>query len=261
MRTPRLPRLAAAALFVTTLGGTAASAAIGATAPHRRRCGQPARLQPQGAGQPQGSRQHHLLGVGLSGQSDGAAVHHQRLQLLADQGARHTGHPGRLRRHLAEVSGRALQRAAARRGAVGGPAHPGRHRHGLVPARAVLHERGQVLDQRLPAPPPGLLEGERRAVGPALRRLGADPLLQPERVHEGGPRPGRPPDHAAPDGDRRQGTQGIRQWHGPRPRPLAPRDLAGHGQPALREQQERAQQPGHARARSTTGPRCPSSAS
>ena len=33
MRTPRLPRLAAAALFVTTLGGTAASAAIGGSAP------------------------------------------------------------------------------------------------------------------------------------------------------------------------------------------------------------------------------------
>ncbi len=259
MRIPRLPRLAAAALFVTTLGGTAASAGHRRQRPRRR--GQPARLQPQGAGQPQGPRQHHLLGVGLDGQPDGAAVHHQRVQLLADQGARHTGHPGRLRRHLAEVSRRALQRAAARRGAVGGPAHPGRHRHRLVPARAVLHERGQVLDQRLPAPPPRLLEGERRAVGPSLRRLGADPLLQPERLHEGGPRPGRPPDHVAPDGDRRQGTQGIRQWHGPRPRPLAPRDVAGHGQPALREQQERAQQPGHAGLVQQPGPRCPSSAS
>ena len=43
-----------------------------------------------------------------------------------------------------------------------------------------------------------------------------------------GPQPGRPPDHAAPDADRRQGAQGLRQRHGPRPRPLAPRDLAGH---------------------------------
>ncbi len=33
MRTPRLSRLAAAALFVTTLSGTAASAAVGASAP------------------------------------------------------------------------------------------------------------------------------------------------------------------------------------------------------------------------------------
>ena len=63
MRTPRLSRLAAAALFVTTLSGTAG------VRRHRRQCpgrrGQPAHLQPQGAGQPQGPRQHHLLGVGL----------------------------------------------------------------------------------------------------------------------------------------------------------------------------------------------------
>ena len=165
------------------------------------RRGQPAQLQPQGPGQPQGRGQHHLLGVGLAGQPDDAAVDHQRLQLVAVQGARHPGDPGRLRRHLAEVPGRPHQRAAARRRPARGPAHPGRHRHRLVPARAVVHERGQVLDERLPAPPARLLEGQRRAVGAPLRRLGADPLLQPERLHEGRPQPGRPADHALPDGD------------------------------------------------------------
>ena len=243
MRTLRLSRLAAAALFVTTLSGTAAAAAIGASAPAGR--GQPARLQSQGAGQPQRPRQHHLLGVGLDGQPAGAAGDHQRLQLVAVQGARHPGHPGGLRRHLAEVPGRPLQRAAARRRAAGGPAHPGGHRHRLVPAGAVLHERGQVLDERLPAATARLLEGERRAVGAALRRLGADRVLQRERLHEGGPQPGRPAGDAAPDAGRRQGAEGLGQRHGPRPRPLAPRDVAGHGQPALRQQQQRPQRAGH----------------
>ena len=60
---------------------------------------------------------------------------------------------------------------------------------------------------------------------------------------------------------RRQGAQGLGQRHGPGPRPLAPRDVAGHGQPALRQQQERAQRRGPPRARSTPRPPCPSSAS
>ena len=185
MRTPRLSRLAAAALFVTH--ARAAPRPRPPSAGQRPgRCRQPARLQPQGAGQPQGRGRHHLLGVGLAQANlHDAAGDHQRLQLVAVQGARHPGHPGGLRRHLAEVPGRPLQRAAARRRAAGGPAHPGGHRHRLVPAGAVLHERRQVLDERLPAPAPGLLEGERRAVGPPLRRLGADPVLQPERLHEG----------------------------------------------------------------------------
>ena len=76
--------------------------------------------------------------------------------------------------------------------------------------------------------------------------------LQPERLHQGRPQPGRPSGHAAPDGERRQGAQGLGQRHGPRPRPLAPRDLAGLGQHAVREQQERPQRAGPPRASSTT---------
>ena len=57
--------------------------------------------------------------------------------------------------------------------------------------------------------------------------------------------PADPPTTLPADGDRRQDAQGLGQRHGPRARPLAPRDLAGHGQPALREQQERAQRTGH----------------
>ena len=259
MRTPRLSRLAAAALFVTSLARHRGLGRRRRQRPGRR--GQPAHLQPLGPGQPQGRRQHHLLGVGLDGQPAGAAGDHQRLQLLAVQGARDAGHPGGLRRHLAEVPGRPLQRAAARRVQLEDQRHPGGHRHRLVPAGAVLHERGQVLHERLPAAAPRLLEGERRAVGPPLRRVGADRLLQPERLHQGGPQPGRPAGDAAPDAGRRQGAEGLGQRHGARARPLAPRDVAGHGQPALRQQQQRPQRPRHEGACSTPRPRCPSSAS
>ena len=259
MRTLRLPRFAAAALFVTTLSGTAGHRRHRLQHPGRR--GQPALLQSQGAGQPQGHRRHHLLGVGLGGQPDGAPRHHQCLQLLAVQGARDAGHPGRLRRHLDEVPRRPLQRAAPRRGDAGGPAHAGGHRHRLVPAGPVLHERRQVPHERLPAAPARLLEGERRAVGAALRRLGADPVLQPERLHEGGPQPGRPPGHAARVPRGRQGAEGLGQRHGPRPRPLAPRNLAGHGQPALRQQQQRPQRAAPPKPPSRARPPCPSSAS
>ena len=259
MRTPRLSRLAAAALFVTTLSGTAASAAVGA--------GTPAGAASLPACNLKTLANHKglvhitfwesaseanltvLQGITNAFNSSQTKVH---VTLVTQAG---------LRRHLEEVPGRPLQRAAARRRAARGPAHAGRHRHRLVPSRAVLHERGQVLDERLPAPSPRLLEGERRAVGPPLRRLGADPVLQPERLHEGRPQPGRPADHAGPDGGRRQGAQGLGQRHGPRPRPLAPRDVAGHGQPALRQQQERAQRPRHHRRPSTPRPPSPSSAS
>ena len=259
MRTLRLSRLAAAALFVTTLSGTAASAAIGGSAPagaaslpacnlkalanHKRR------------------RQHHLLGVGLDGQPAVAAGDHQRLQLVAVQGARHPGHPGGLRRHLAEVPGRPLQRAAARRRAARGPGHPGGHRHRLVPAGAVLHERRQVLHERLPAAAARLLEGERRAVGAPLRRLGADRVLQRERLHEGRPQPERPAGHAAPAARRRQGAEGLGQRHGASsstpgtsrrgwPRPTSSSSTT-----------TTAAAPGPRRRSSRPRPRCPSSAS
>ena len=55
----------------------------------------------------------------------------------------------------------------------------------------------------------------------------------------------RPAGHADPDGGRRQGAEGVGQRHGPGPGPLAPRDVAGLGQPALRQQQERPQRPRH----------------
>ena len=164
---------------------------------HPGRRGQPPFLQPQGAGQPQGRGRHHLLGVRRGGQPPGAAGHHHRVQLVAVQGPRDPGHPGGLRRHLDQVPRRPVQRAAPRRRDARGPAHAGGHRHRVVPPGAVLHERRQVLDERLPPATPRLLEGERRPVGTPLRRLGADPLLQPERVHEGRPQPERPTRHAA----------------------------------------------------------------
>ncbi len=216
---------------------------------HRRQWigqrGQPSRLQPQGAGRPYRSGRHHVLGIGLNRQPAHAAGDHERLQLIADQGARHTGHPGRLRRHLAEVSGRPLERTAARRGADRGSGHPGGRRHRLLPAGAVLHERSQVLHERLPRTASRLLEGRWGAVGPALRRVGTDRVLQRERLHESRSEPGRPPGHAAPDARRRQGPEGVRQRHGARPRPLAPRDVAGHSEPALRQQPQRSQRSRH----------------
>ena len=66
----------------------------------------------------------------------------------------------------------------------------------FLPVQSCMNAAKYPTSDYLP-PPARLLEGERRAVGAALRRLGADPVLQPERVHEGGPQPGRPPRHAA----------------------------------------------------------------
>ena len=73
--------------------------------------------------------------------------------------------------------------------------------------------------------------------------------------------PADPADHARPDARRRQGPEGLGQRHGPRPRPVAPRDLARYGEHALRQQQERPHQPAPPRASSTTRPPCRSSPS
>ena len=56
-------------------------------------------------------------------------------------------------------------------------------------------------------------------------------------------------------------AQGLRERDGPRPGPVAPRDLAGVGQPALREPEERAEPRGRRPACSTPTPPCPSSTS
>ena len=65
----------------------------------------------------------------------------------------------------------------------------------FLPVQSCMNAAKYPTSDYLPAPP-RLLEGERRAVGPPLRRLGADPLLQRERLHEGRPQPGQPADHA-----------------------------------------------------------------
>ena len=212
---------------------------------HGRRRSQPPHVQPQGARQPQGRGGHHLLGVRRGSQPDHTAIHHGRLQLVPVEGPRHAGDAGGLRRHLGEVPGRPDERPAAGGRAARGPAHAGGDRHQLLPARAVVHERRQVLDQRLPAATAGLLEGERRPVGAPLRGLGPGPVLQPERLHQGRPQPRRPADDAHPASRRRQSPQGVGQRHGPPARPLGVRGVARHGQPALRQQQQRAERPGH----------------
>ena len=88
------------------------------------------------------------------------------------------------------------------------------HRHRFVPPRPVLHERREVLDPRLPGPTAGLLEGQR---GPgALPFAVSAPSCTSTRSPSQRPaEPGRPADHAARDGRRRQGAQGLGQRDGP----------------------------------------------
>ena len=127
--------------------------------------------------------------------------------------------PGRLRRHLAEVPGGPDQRPAAGRRAARGRPHPGRHRHPVLPARAVLHERGQVLDQRLPAPP--LAYWKVNGVQWALPFAVSAPVLyyNQNAFTKAGLNPTDPPTTLAPDARRRQGAQGLGHGHGAHARP------------------------------------------
>ena len=161
--------------------------------------------------------------------------------------------PGQLRRHLAEVRGGPVQRPAARRRpARGQRTQAAIDTQSFLPVQSCMNAAKYSTADYLARPSTtGRSTGSNgRCPSPSRRRSSSTTRTpSPRRASTR-----RPADHPAPDGGRRQDTQGLGQRHGPRARPLASRDLAGHGQHALRQQRQRTQRAAPPRSSSTTRP-------